>query len=348
MGFETSYRHRFFMLVDRRSPWKQVALSTATQGGIVAALLAIAAPHSGLLAPANRQYHFAKLVDTRHAVSHKAVAARIIRSSGISLLVPSPGPVPAPAANQPRKRIVVRPEEASRGQTIGLAGMLAPLPPAVPLLQRQVVRTNVFSTRGSEPAIVPRAPRRVEAGGFDDFGEVASKSHVARPATTALTGGFDLSPGSGGAVGTGVERIARAGIIGAGFAAQTADSGESARSSRAIVSSAGFGDAGIVALTQAHTRHTEPVETRPAEIVSKPAPVYTEEAKTLRIEGEVWLEVLFESSGKVQVVRVVRGLGHGLDEAAIHAAQQIRFKPALRDGQPADSMSVLHITFQLA
>jgi hypothetical protein len=37
-----------------------------------------------------------------------------------------------------------------------------------------------------------------------------------------------------------------------------------------------------------------------------------------------------------------------LDEAATRAAEQIRFKPALRDGQPADSTAVLHIVFQLA
>ena len=58
--------------------------------------------------------------------------------------------------------------------------------------------------------------------------------------------------------------------------------------------------------------------------------------------------VVFESSGKLHVLRVIRGLGHGLDEAAVRAAEQIRFKPALRDGQPADSTAVLHIVFQLA
>jgi outer membrane biosynthesis protein TonB len=44
----------------------------------------------------------------------------------------------------------------------------------------------------------------------------------------------------------------------------------------------------------------------------------------------------------------MRGLGHGLDEAAVHAAEKIQFKPALRDGQPTDSEAVLHIEFQLA
>ena len=52
--------------------------------------------------------------------------------------------------------------------------------------------------------------------------------------------------------------------------------------------------------------------------------------------------------GNLRVLKIVHGLGHGLDDAAVHAAEQIRFKPALQDGQPSDSTVVLHIIFQLA
>jgi periplasmic protein TonB len=45
---------------------------------------------------------------------------------------------------------------------------------------------------------------------------------------------------------------------------------------------------------------------------------------------------------------VIRGLGHGLDENAQRAAEQIRFKPAMQEGQPADSTATVHIVFQLA
>ena len=50
----------------------------------------------------------------------------------------------------------------------------------------------------------------------------------------------------------------------------------------------------------------------PAEVISKPTPAYTVEARNLRIEGEVVLEVVFEASGKLRIVRVVQSLGHGL------------------------------------
>jgi hypothetical protein len=50
----------------------------------------------------------------------------------------------------------------------------------------------------------------------------------------------------------------------------------------------------------------------------------------------------------LQVRRVVKGLGHGLDESALRAAEQIRFRPALRDGSPYDSTALVHIVFELA
>jgi TonB family protein len=76
--------------------------------------------------------------------------------------------------------------------------------------------------------------------------------------------------------------------------------------------------------------------------------VYTDEARRLGIEGEVLVEVVFLSSGQVKVEGVSKGLGHGLDEAAIRAAQQIRFKPALQDGRPVDFPATVHIVFQIA
>ena len=53
-------------------------------------------------------------------------------------------------------------------------------------------------------------------------------------------------------------------------------------------------------------------------------------------------------SGQVVVQGVLRGLGHGLDEEARRVAQQIRFRPATRDGRPVDLTTNITITFQLA
>jgi TonB family protein len=74
----------------------------------------------------------------------------------------------------------------------------------------------------------------------------------------------------------------------------------------------------------------------------KPSPAYTDEARALKIEGEVVLEVEFTATDEVRVLRVVNSIGHGLDEMAVRAAEQIQFKPATRDGRPVDYRA--HVT----
>lgn len=83
-------------------------------------------------------------------------------------------------------------------------------------------------------------------------------------------------------------------------------------------------------------------------VLSKPLPEYTSEAKQLKVQGDVVLRVTFTASGQVVVHGVVRGLGHGLDEEASRVAQQIRFRPATRNGQPVDKTTTVTISFQLA
>ncbi len=84
------------------------------------------------------------------------------------------------------------------------------------------------------------------------------------------------------------------------------------------------------------------------EVLSKNIPQYTNEARQLKIQGDVVLRVTFTASGQVVVQGVVRGLGHGLDEEARRVAQQIHFRPATRNGQPVDTTTTITITFQLA
>ena len=83
-------------------------------------------------------------------------------------------------------------------------------------------------------------------------------------------------------------------------------------------------------------------------VISKPQPQYTSEAKQLKVQGDVILRVTFTANGQVVVQGIVQGLGHGLDEEARREAQQIRFRPATRNGQPVDKTTNVIITFQLA
>jgi len=86
----------------------------------------------------------------------------------------------------------------------------------------------------------------------------------------------------------------------------------------------------------------------PVSILDRPHPVYSDEGRTLRIEGDVILDVVFLASGQLQVNSVVSGLGHGLDQAAVQAAKEIHFKPATRDGHPVDFPARVRISFRVA
>ena len=84
------------------------------------------------------------------------------------------------------------------------------------------------------------------------------------------------------------------------------------------------------------------------EVLYEPNPAYTQEVRLLKMEGDVVLEVVFLASGQLQVTRVVSGLGHGLDEAAMQAAKQIRFRPAKQNGNPVDFPARVRIEFRLS
>jgi protein TonB len=102
--------------------------------------------------------------------------------------------------------------------------------------------------------------------------------------------------------------------------------------------------AGAAAKTEAAKT---PVD-QPPEVIWKPEPMYTEAARAKHIEGTVVMEVVFPASGDVRVLRVISGLGFGLDESARNAAARIRFRPGLRDGVPADTTGIVRIVFELS
>jgi len=90
------------------------------------------------------------------------------------------------------------------------------------------------------------------------------------------------------------------------------------------------------------------VSETPVIVTNKPIPQYTDEAKKMRVQGDVVLKVTFTAEGSVEIVRVIQGLGHGLDEQAERAARRIQFKPATRNGKPVSLTTQVKIEFELA
>jgi TonB family protein len=85
----------------------------------------------------------------------------------------------------------------------------------------------------------------------------------------------------------------------------------------------------------------------PPTVLSRVNPEYSDEARAARLQGTVVLEVVVHKDGTVDVVRVVRSLGLGLDEQAVKAVKQWRFKPGTRDGQPVDVYLNMEVNFNL-
>jgi TonB family protein len=82
-------------------------------------------------------------------------------------------------------------------------------------------------------------------------------------------------------------------------------------------------------------------------VLSRVEPQYSEEARKSRFQGTVLLEAIVRKDGTVQIIRVVRALGFGLDENAIAALAKWRFRPGMRNGEPVDVSLNIEVNFNL-
>ena len=102
-------------------------------------------------------------------------------------------------------------------------------------------------------------------------------------------------------------------------------------------------------------RHTGPGEwdgvyrvgsgVTPPTVLSRIEPVYSEAAREAKIQGKVVLSAIVRKDGSFEVLRVVRGLGLGLDENAIRALKKWRFRPGKRYGKPVDVALNIEVDF---
>jgi protein TonB len=78
------------------------------------------------------------------------------------------------------------------------------------------------------------------------------------------------------------------------------------------------------------------------------SPEYTEEARKKKIEGTVTLLIVVDTKGDVVDAKVVKGLGHGLDENAMIAVKEWKYKPAEKDGAPVAVKMEVAVEFYLS
>ena len=235
--------------------------------------------------------------------------------------------LPSPIAVREFENKVLPAPSADEVRPLDAAPKPEPLPPPAPTV-------GAFPTA----AAVERRPepeRRIAAAGFDTTASAIQRSNLG---PTAI-GGFDVAPSLQPTQQGGVIRESGFGMTESGDRPKTAD--------RPVLQRTGFSDAKVIEPARRAESIVRTPTVVPVQVMSKPTPVYTDEARRLKVEGEVVLEIEFCASGAVRVVRVVRSLGHGLDESARMAAQQIQFRPATSEGRPVDYRTTVQIVFRL-
>jgi len=253
-------------------------------------------------------------------------------------------------APTPTPRVPTRPTIVAKRMTAPLpiehpkpASIAAPEPVQQPTLTPAAIQTADLKA----PSLPSKYTPPVKTGVFENSGQSAN-SRTPSPRLEVQTGGFDAPRGGGGLAAKG----ASTGSVHLGGFGDSGSGGGSGHGSRGgeVVANAGFGNGAAKAAAPGPARRAEsaPAAETPVQVLWKPKPAYTTEARTKKLQGAVTLEVVFHASGQVQVLRVVHGLGAGLDESARTAAEQIRFRPGKKDGVPVDRTGLIQITFELS
>ena len=84
----------------------------------------------------------------------------------------------------------------------------------------------------------------------------------------------------------------------------------------------------------------------PPEKIFDVPPVYPGVAKTARLQGVVDVEIVVGTTGNVEQARVMHSV-HSLDEAAVAAIKQWKYKPTIINGVAVPVVMMVHVAFTL-
>ena len=201
------------------------------------------------------------------------------------LIAPRPLLAPKP------KPAVVQPQDAPKlDQPLTEAKFEAPATPE-PVRPREPVKTGMLTTGSAAPATVNQPIDKVQTGGFGDPHGMPGEGDPNKRATIAHFGSPVLPPGPGYGNGTGGANGTRGTVASAGFGNGVAippPGGNGGTGNRGTVQAGGFA-AAAVGVDAPKPKETEAVAAvQPVEILAKPNPQYTDEARKLGLEGQCW------------------------------------------------------------
>ena len=237
------------------------------------------------------------------------VVQQVQQHETVTLIAPSPDSYALPVA----KKVV------SGG---GGGGDHAPLPATKGRLPKlameqitppQIILRNEHPKLAVEPAVVVPPQVRLADNHMPSLGNPAAEPLPSAPPSNGVGAGGGIGSGAGGGVG-----IGHGPGVGVGI---------------------GGGIGGGVFKVGGGISAPRPVST--------PDPEYTEEARNAKTQGTCVLWLIVDQQGHPRDIRVVRGLGFGLDARAIDAVKQWRFQPATKDGQPVNVQISVEVGFRL-
>jgi TonB family protein len=211
------------------------------------------------------------------------------------------------------------------------------------------VKTGLIGSGSAAPATVNAPVSHVQTGGFGDPNGIPGKGDPNHATNANRLGSPALPGGEGYGNGTGGKEGIRGTVASTGFGNGTATPPAGGSGKKGGVVASGFGDNTAAAAETPKKKAGAGPIAAPPQLLDKPKPEYTAEGRRLKIEGDVVIDLIFLANGTIQINKVVSGLGNGLDEGAIKAAEHIRFKPATdQSGTPVDFPARVRIEYRLA
>lgn len=292
------------------------------------------------------QHYWITPVEAPPIVAWKPQPAQPVKAAPIKREVVKevPKPTPTPVVELPKPKIYA---PVATAPVVRTARKNTPAPDMTEVAKAFPDPTPAISMGSSAIPTLKKPREAVQTGGFGDPNGLPANTRTGHAANVNVLGGYDMPTGPGNGNGTGGAKGAKGVIASTGFGDGVAV-GSKGGPPHGTVQQGGFGDESAAVAAPKVRQTSAQSSMKKLDILVIPTPTYSDEGRAKKIEGEVLLQVVFTASGDVKVLRVVQGLGHGLDEAAQSAARQIRFRPAEKDGQPVDSTAIVHIVFSLA